>query len=292
MMLTVQSISKRYSNDVLALDNVNLSVGKGMFGLLGPNGAGKSSLMRTLATIQSPDDGDISFNDLDVLKHPQLLRRVLGYLPQDFGVYPRVSAYRLLDYLAVMKGLQHKQHRRAQVLHLLEQTNLIDHKDKHVATFSGGMLRRFGIAQALISNPQLLIVDEPTAGLDPQERNRFYSLLSEISEHTTLILSTHIIEDIQGLCNEMAIINQGKIITQGPKTTLIETLNGNVWKTEVDESQQAAIDEKYQVLPMKSVGSKRHVRVLSTEWPNEIFTTTEPVLEDVYFASLLTDQSN
>lgn len=290
-MLTVKNLSKRYHNGVQALNDINLSIGKGMYGLLGPNGAGKSSLMRTLATLQSPDSGEIHFHDLDVIKDPQSLRKSLGYLPQEFGVYPRVSAYKLLDYLAVLKGIQDKKTRYKKVLMLLERTNLLAHKDKAVANFSGGMVRRFGIAQALISSPDLIIVDEPTAGLDPQERNRFYSLLSEVSAQTTLILSTHIIEDIQGLCDQMAIIDQGEIISQGSTQKLIQSLQGKVWQTLVDEAKASPIFKKNQVLSIKSIGVKRQFRVLSAQQPGPEFTLAEPDLEDVYFSVLNIKQS-
>lgn len=290
-MLTVKNLSKRYHNGVQALNDINLSIGKGMYGLLGPNGAGKSSLMRTLATLQSPDSGEIHFHDLDVIKDPQSLRKSLGYLPQEFGVYPRVSAYKLLDYLAVLKGIQDKKTRYQKVLMLLERTNLLAHKDKAVANFSGGMVRRFGIAQALISSPDLIIVDEPTAGLDPQERNRFYSLLSEVSAQTTLILSTHIIEDIQGLCDQMAIIDQGEIISQGSTQKLTQSLQGKVWQTLVDEAKASPIFKKNQVLSIKSIGVKRQFRVLSAQQPGPEFTLAEPDLEDVYFSVLNIKQS-
>ncbi len=290
-MLTVKNLSKRYSNGVQALNDINLSIGKGMYGLLGPNGAGKSTLMRTLATLQSPDTGEIHFYDIDVIRDPQSLRKSLGYLPQEFGVYPRVSAYKLLEYLAILKGIQDKKTRRHRVLMLLEQTNLLAHKDKAVANFSGGMVRRFGIAQALISSPKLIIVDEPTAGLDPQERNRFYSLLSEVSTQTTLILSTHIIEDIQGLCDQMAIIDRGEIVSQGSTQKLIQSLQGKVWQTLVDEAQASPIVEKHQVLSIKSIGLKRQLKVLSAQQPGPEFTLAKPDLEDVYFSVLNINQS-
>lgn len=289
-MLAVKNLSKQYNNGVQALNCINLLIGKGMFGLLGPNGAGKSSLMRTLATLQSADSGEIHFHEIDVINNPQTLRKSLGYLPQEFGVYPRVSAYKLLDYLAVLKGIQDKKVRHRKVITLLEQTNLIEDKDRAVANFSGGMVRRFGIAQALIASPELIIVDEPTAGLDPQERNRFYNLLSEVSAQTTLILSTHIIEDIQGLCNELAIINQGEIVSQGSIHGMTRTLQGKVWQALVDESCISAIQTKHQVLSIKSIGLKRQLRVLAAQQPSEIFTLTEPDLEDVYFSVL--DRSN
>lgn len=290
IMLAVKNLSKQYNNGVQALNCINLLIGKGMFGLLGPNGAGKSSLMRTLATLQSADSGEIHFHEIDVINNPQTLRKSLGYLPQEFGVYPRVSAYKLLDYLAVLKGIQDKKVRHRKVITLLEQTNLIEDKDRAVANFSGGMVRRFGIAQALIASPELIIVDEPTAGLDPQERNRFYNLLSEVSAQTTLILSTHIIEDIQGLCNELAIINQGEIVSQGSIHGMTRTLQGKVWQALVDESCISAIQTKHQVLSIKSIGLKRQLRVLAAQQPSEIFTLTEPDLEDVYFSVL--DRSN
>ena len=285
-MLTVENITKRYSNGVHALKGINLSIGKGMFGLLGPNGAGKSSLMRTLATIQRPDDGRITFDDIDAINDPENLRLRLGYLPQEFGVYPRVSAFKLLDYLAVLKGIENKDTRHQKVHTLLEQTNLIEHKDRAVATFSGGMTRRFGIAQALIASPELIIVDEPTAGLDPQERNRFYSLLSEVGEQATLILSTHIIEDIQGLCSDMAIINKGSVLKQGSTKEMSKALSQKVWQTITTDQKAWQFQNSFNVLSVKSIGAERHVRVLSDVLPSSEFTLAEPNLEDVYFDAL------
>ncbi|MFC3093325.1 ABC transporter ATP-binding protein [Alteromonas sediminis] len=285
-MLTVTSLSKQYDNGVKALNNIELQIGKGMFGLLGPNGAGKSSLMRTLATIQAPDSGYIQFNDINVLNRPHALRRVLGYLPQEFGVYPRVSAFRLLDYLAVLKGIHNKNVRHKKVNELLEQTNLLNHKHKSVATFSGGMVRRFGIAQALIASPELIVVDEPTAGLDPQERNRFYSLLSEVSENATLILSSHIIEDIEGLCSNLAIINNGKVVNQGGISSLSNVLGGKVWQAQTNEQQVSQWQKVFSFLSVKSIGAERFVRVLADIPPTPDFYAVPPNLEDVYFAAL------
>lgn len=286
--MEIKEVSKVYSNGVNALDNISLSIGKGMFGLLGPNGAGKSSLMRTLATIQAPDNGHVRFNDIDVLKSPNELRKVLGYLPQEFGVYPRVSAFKLLDYLAVMKGIKDKKVRHQKVNLLLEQTNLYAFKDKSVANFSGGMVRRFGIAQALIASPELIIVDEPTAGLDPEERNRFYSLLSEVGEQTTLILSTHIIEDIQGLCDEIAIINKGKVVGQGAIKTLSNALTGSVWQANTTEAQVKRWRQSLSVLSVKSIGTDRIIRILADQPPTTDFFAVSPNLEDVYFSALST----
>ncbi|OGU36153.1 MAG: multidrug ABC transporter ATP-binding protein, partial [Ignavibacteria bacterium GWB2_35_6b] len=220
-MLTISNLSKTYSSGVNALKDVTLKIEKGLFGLLGPNGAGKSTLMRTIATLQEPDSGNIYFDELDVLKSPQLLRADLGYLPQDFGVYPRISALELLDHLAVLKGILNKKEREEQVNALLDQTNLYKMRKKSVGNFSGGMKQRFGIAQALLGNPHLIIVDEPTAGLDPEERNRFHNLLSEIGEDKVVILSTHIVEDVRDLCPDMAILADGKILLQGTPIKLI-----------------------------------------------------------------------
>ncbi|NQY35249.1 MAG: ABC transporter ATP-binding protein [Alteromonadaceae bacterium] len=289
-MLEINGISKEYKNGVKALQNINLTIGKGMFGLLGPNGAGKSSLMRTLATLQLPDSGSITFDGIDVLQQPDELKKVLGYLPQEFGVYPRVSAYELLNYLAVMKGISNKSARKEQVLSLLEQTNLYDQRNNDVATFSGGMKRRFGIAQALLAEPKLIMVDEPTAGLDPQERNRFYNLLCDLGENIVLILSTHIIEDIQELCTDMAIINKGQVLRQGSPRELMAEIAGNVWVKQSGSLNVEQLQRDHKVLSTKNAGANRVVYIHSQHQPENGFELIDPTLEDVYFNALM--QSN
>jgi len=286
VMLTIKNLSKRYDNGVQALNNINLSIDKGMFGLLGPNGAGKSSFMRTLATLQLPDSGNITFDGIDVLAQPEELRKQLGYLPQDFGVYPRVSAYELLDYLAIMKGLTNTKERKEQVLALLQQTNLYEHRKNNVATFSGGMKRRFGIAQALLADPKLIMVDEPTAGLDPEERIRFYNLLSDVSEKVVLILSTHIIEDIQELCTDMAIINQGQVLKKGSPKSLMDEMKDQVWFKQSRNLNVSELQLHYNVLSTKNMGSNKTVYVQSTTQPESGFELIEPTLEGVYFNAL------
>ena len=285
-MLTIKNLSKRYDNGVQALNNINLSIGKGMFGLLGPNGAGKSSLMRTLATLQLPDSGSITFDGIDILKQPDDLKQVLGYLPQEFGVYPRVSAFELLNYLAVMKGLTNKKIREDQILGLLEQTNLYSQRNNAVSTFSGGMKRRFGIAQALLGEPQLIMVDEPTAGLDPEERNRFYNLLSDVGKNIVLILSTHIIEDIQELCTDMAIINNGQVLKQGSPQKLMSELDGQVWLKQGKELDVAQLQQKHNVLATKSLGSNKQLFIYSQQQPGNGFELVAPTLEHAYFSAL------
>ncbi len=291
-MLTIKNLSKHYDNGVQALNNINLSIDKGMFGLLGPNGAGKSSFMRTLATLQLPDSGSISFDGIDVLAQPDELKKQLGYLPQDFGVYPRVSAYELLDYLAIMKGLTNTKERKEQVLALLQQTNLYEHRKNNVATFSGGMRRRFGIAQALLADPKLIMVDEPTAGLDPEERIRFYNLLSDVSENVVLILSTHIIEDIQELCTDMAIINRGQVLKKGSPKALMHEMKDQVWFKQSKNLNVSELQLQYNVLSTKSMGVNKAVYVQSKTKPESGFELIEPTLEDVYFNTLKMSKSS
>ncbi|MDU0113448.1 ABC transporter ATP-binding protein [Psychrosphaera aquimarina] len=290
-MLTIKNLSKQYNNGVHALDDINLTIGKGMFGLLGPNGAGKSSLMRTLATLQLPDSGSITFDGIDVLTQPNKIKQVLGYLPQDFGVYPRVSAYELLDYLAIMKGLTNPKVRKEQVLALLQQTNLYEHRHNYVANFSGGMKRRFGIAQSLLADPKLIMVDEPTAGLDPEERNRFYNLLSEVGKNIILILSTHIIEDIQDLCTDMAIINRGQVLKQGSPKALMAELQGQVWCKQSGNLNLKQLAAQHQILSTKSNGAQKAVHVHSQHQPDSDFTLVEPSLEDAYFKALNSEKA-
>ncbi len=285
-MLSIKSLSKTYSNGVRALDNVNLEIPNGMFGLLGPNGAGKSSLMRTIATLQEADSGSIEFNGIDVLNDKDEVRKQLGYLPQDFGVYPKVSAEDLLTHFAVLKGLTSGKQRKEVVDGLLKQVNLWDSRKRKLGTFSGGMRQRFGIAQALIGNPKLVIVDEPTAGLDPEERNRFLNLLSEIGENVVVILSTHIVEDVTDLCPNMAIINKGQVLLTGKPRDAIDALNERVWSAIVGKSELLEYQNKYNVLSTRLVGGQPVIHVYSEDQPEAGFHKIDPDLEDVYFQHL------
>lgn len=285
-MLIIENLTHVYGNGVKALDDVNLLVPKGMFGLLGPNGAGKSTLMRTIATLQAPTAGHVRFGDIDVLKDPELLRRTLGYLPQDFGVYPRVSAYDMLDHMAVLKGIANGRERKETVEALLNQTNLWNVRKKALAGFSGGMRQRFGIAQALIGDPSLIIVDEPTAGLDPEERNRFLNLLAEIGENVVVILSTHIVEDVSDLCPAMAIICDGRIVKQGAPAELVSALKGRVWIKTIDKAELEAVRKRYQVISTRLFAGRTVVHVLSDSDPGDGFAPAPGGLEDVYFSTL------
>ncbi|GHG72542.1 multidrug ABC transporter ATP-binding protein [Alishewanella longhuensis] len=284
-MLTITGLSKTYSNGVKALNNVNLSIPNGLFGLLGPNGAGKSSLMRTIATLQQADSGSILFNDIDVLADPAALRKTLGYLPQDFHVYPRISAWDLLDHLAILKGLQHKAQRKEIVAGLLAHTNLYQHKNKAVSGFSGGMRQRFGIAQALLGDPDLLIVDEPTAGLDPEERNRFHNLLVSLGEQKVIILSTHIVDDVAELCPQMAVLAQGEILLHGNPQQLVQQLEGQIWSITVSQQEAVAIEQQVPVLS-KRLFAGRTVLNIQASTPPTGFTACPARLEDVYFSTL------
>jgi ABC-type multidrug transport system ATPase subunit len=284
--LQIQDISKTYASGVRALDHISLTIGNGMFGLLGPNGAGKSSLMRTLASLQTPDSGQVLFDGKDIHQHAQTLRSQLGYLPQDFGVYPKISAYDLLNHLAILKGVANKQVRKEQVLALLEQTNLYEVRKRSVSTFSGGMRQRFGIAQALLGNPQLIIADEPTAGLDPLERNRFHDLLSEIGQQVVVILSTHIVEDVKDLCTEMAILAGGKLVLQGKPGLLTEKLKGQVWQKTVSKELLREYQSAFNVISTRRTGGSLQAHVLSATCPGEGFGLLSPDLEDVYFTAL------
>ncbi len=284
--LEIRGLSKTYANGPVVLDNICLSVGNGMFGLLGPNGAGKSSLMKILATLLLPDQGEISFDGVSINKNPDFLRRQLGYLPQDFGVYPRVSAAVLLDHLAVLKGVTHSSDRRQQIQALLQQTNLYAHRNQAVSTFSGGMRQRFGIAQALLGNPQLLIVDEPTAGLDPQERNRFHDMLSEIAERIVVILSTHLIQDVHELCGEMAVLIGGKVLLSGKPASLIQQLKGKVWQKTLSKAEWASQPAQPPIISTRLVGGQNQVRFFSHWPPATDCESVEPSLEDVYFSAL------
>ncbi|MEM1379600.1 MAG: ABC transporter ATP-binding protein [Pseudomonadota bacterium] len=285
-MLTIRGLTKTYPNGVKALHGVDLEIGRGMFGLLGPNGAGKSSLMRTIATLQGADRGTIAFDGTDVLSDPDTVRRQLGYLPQDFGVYPRISAYKLLDHIAVLKGLTNARERKAIVEELLRQTNLWDVRKKAPATYSGGMRQRFGIAQALLGDPKLIIVDEPTAGLDPEERNRFHNLLSEIGENVVIILSTHIVEDVADLCSNMAIMNQGRIAAKGQPTALVETVRGKIWRKVISKAELEDYQARHQVVSARLVQGQTVIRVYADGDPGDGFEASEPTLEDVYFATI------
>ena len=285
-MLRIQDLAHVYPNGTRALDGVTLEVPRGMFGLLGPNGAGKSSLMRCIATLQIPTQGSIRFGDVDVLADPDALRRTLGYLPQDFGVYPRVSALDMLDHLAVLKGLANRAQRRETVDALLHQVNLWDVRKKALAGFSGGMRQRFGIAQALIGQPSLIIVDEPTAGLDPEERNRFLNLLAEIGENVVVILSTHIVEDVADLCPNMAIIASGRIVKSGAPMALIESMAGRVWRRTIAKGELDAFRRDHEVIATRLFGGRTVIHVLADAKPGDGFEPVEGGLEDVYFSTL------
>ncbi len=284
MKLQISNLSKTYPNGTRALDHVNLEIQTGMFGLLGPNGAGKSTLMRTLATLQMPDTGSIQLGGLNVLTQKKEVRQILGYLPQEFGVYPKVSAERLLDHLAVLKGITDKSSRKKLVQALLEKTNLYDVRKKNLGGFSGGMKQRFGIAQALLTRPKLIIVDEPTAGLDPAERNRFHNLLSELGEEAVVILSTHIVDDVKELCTSMAIINHGKILMHGNPLEAIAEVEGKVWKKRIHKTELADYEKAYQVISNMLIAGQPEIHVLSDSMPGEGFSPTEADLEDVYFS--------
>ena len=287
-MLTIDKLTHVYSNGVKALDNVSLTIPHGMYGLLGPNGAGKSTLMRTIATLQAPTSGQITFDNIDVIQDPEALRRRLGYLPQDFGVYPRVSAYDMLDHMAVLKGVAQPKARRETVEYLLNQTNLWDVRKKALAGYSGGMRQRFGIAQALIGDPSLIIVDEPTAGLDPEERNRFLNLLAEIGENVVVILSTHIVEDVADLCPAMAIISDGRIVREGSPVALIGELKGRIWTKTIAKADLEAARARYQVISTRLFTGQTVIHILSDGDPGEGFTAVNGGLEDVYFSTLAT----
>ncbi len=285
-MLIIESLTHVYDNGVRALEDVDLVINPGMFGLLGPNGAGKSTLMRICATLQSPTSGHVRFDGIDVLQNPEALRKVLGYLPQDFGVYPRVSAYRMLDHLAVLKGLSVASERKAAVEGLLAQVNLWEVRNKALAGFSGGMRQRFGIAQALLGDPRLIIVDEPTAGLDPEERNRFLNLLAEIGENVVVILSTHIVEDVSDLCPAMAIISGGRIIRQGAPAELVQSLKGRVWRKSIPKAALADYQARYDVISNRLFAGQTAIHVLADADPGEGFEQIGGNLEDLYFSTL------
>lgn len=285
-ILQINNLTKTYSNGVKALNGINLKITNGMFGLLGSNGAGKSSLMRTIASLQAPSSGSISFNNIDIVKEPNEIRKQLGYLPQEFGVYPKISAEKLLNHLAILKGVLNKKERKEQVTALLQQVNLYQHRKKAVHTFSGGMRQRFGIAQALLANPQLIIVDEPTAGLDPEESNRFLNLLSEIGENVIVILSTHIVEDVKNLCPKMAILSNGEIISEGNPKELVATIKGKIWTKIIKKADAKIYKKAFNVISTKLVSGETQIRVLSEFKPEAGFEMIAPNLEDFYFATL------
>lgn len=286
MQLSIQNLSKTYSNGVQALNNVSLTIPKGMFGLLGPNGAGKSTLMRTIATLQDADSGSIMLDDINVMENPQAIRERLGYLPQDFGLYPKISAEVMLDHIAQMKGVGKKSERKELVASLLEKVNLYNHRKKALGTYSGGMRQRFGIAQALAGNPNLIIVDEPTAGLDPTERNRFYNLLSEIGENTIVILSTHIVEDVSTLCSNMAIICNGEVLMDGKPADGLSQLQQNIFAKIIKKDELETYKQNYKVISTKLKEGNLALRVEADSNPGEGFEHVEPNLEDVYFSHI------
>jgi ABC-type multidrug transport system ATPase subunit len=287
MKLTIQQLSKTYANGVQALDNLDMEINRGMFGLLGPNGAGKSSLMRTIATLQQPDNGSIQFGDIAVLQEPMRLRKVLGYLPQHFGVYPKTSAEKLLDYFAILKGIDAKKERQLIIGEVLELTNLYDVRKKSVSSYSGGMKQRFGIAQLLLNKPKLIIVDEPTAGLDPAERNRFLNVIREVGTTNTVIFSTHIVEDVKELCTDMAIMNGGKILRQYTPSQATAGLAGKIWTRTIERTALMDYEARYAVLSSGyNADNSLEVRVYAEESPGQEFTPANPHLEDAYFTVL------
>jgi ABC-type multidrug transport system ATPase subunit len=291
MKLVIKNLTKTYKNGVKAIDNLSIEIGTGMFGLLGPNGAGKSSLMRTIATLQSPDSGSIMFGDIEVLKDNMSLRKVLGYLPQSFGVYPKMSAEDLLNYFATLKGISNANERKSIVKEVLEITNLYDVRRKYVAGYSGGMKQRFGIAQLLLNNPKLIIVDEPTAGLDPAERHRFLNVLREVGTNCTVIFSTHIVEDVKELCNEMAILNGGKILKHTTPQEATKEIEGSIWQKTIERDQLDNNEKLYTILSSNyNQDNTINLRVHASEKPSKDFITVAPQLDDVYFIALKKDE--
>jgi ABC-2 type transport system ATP-binding protein len=286
MQLVIQRLNERYRNGVQALQDVSLTIPTGMFGLLGPNGAGKSTLMRTIATLQSADSGSIFLDALDVLHKQAEVRKILGYLPQDFGVYPKVSAEDLLNHLARLKGIVPARERHAVVKALLQKTNLYEVRRQRLGTFSGGMKQRFGIAQALLGDPKIIIVDEPTAGLDPEERVRFHNLLSEIGEQIIIILSTHIVDDVTDLCQQMAIIHCGQVVASGQPQQLAQDLTGRIWQKTIHKDELAQLESVFLVLSTRLRGGKLVVNVYSDYQPDATLLSVEPELDDVYFRAV------
>ncbi|CAH0995106.1 putative ABC transporter ATP-binding protein YxlF [Emticicia aquatica] len=286
MQLIISNLNKTYSNGVQALKDVNLTINQGMFGLLGPNGAGKSSLMRTIATLQEPDSGSILLGEINVLTQKDEVRKTLGYLPQEFGVYPKVDATTLLNHLAVLKGITNASERKSVVEALLQKTNLWDARKKNLGGYSGGMKQRFGIAQALLANPKLIIVDEPTAGLDPAERNRFLNLLSELGENTVVILSTHIVEDVKELCSDMAIFNKGEVLFKGSPDEALNEIVGKIWQKRINKAELSDFKQNFKVISEKLIGGNPIIHVLSDTNPDGTFEAVTGDLEDVYFSKI------
>jgi len=286
MELRISGLSKRYPNGVQALDDISLTIPAGMFGLLGPNGAGKSTLMRTLATLQEADKGTVTFQGIDVLREKDRVRTLLGYLPQEFGVYPKVSAFDLLEHFAVLKGIRDSAKRRELVLWLFHRTNLFEARHRRLGTFSGGMKQRFGIAQALLANPKLLIVDEPTAGLDPEERLRFLNLLADLGQNIVIILSTHIVSDVADLCKQVAIVARGRVVKTGDPLALISELQGRVWQRFLEQKELTAFQQTHTVLATRRAAGRLVIRVLSEANPGNGFESSAPDLEDVYFLAI------
>lgn len=291
MKLIIKNLTKTYSNGVKAIDNLDLEIGAGMFGLLGPNGAGKSSLMRTISTLQSPDSGSITFGDINVLEDKMALRKILGYLPQSFGVYPKMSAEDLLDYFATLKGISSKSDRSKLVKEVLEITNLYDVRKKYVAGYSGGMKQRFGIAQLLLNSPKLIIVDEPTAGLDPAERHRFLNVLREVGTNCTVIFSTHIVEDVKELCHEMAILNGGRILKHTTPKEATKEIESQIWTKVIERDELEKMEASYNVLSSNyNQDNTLNIRVHALEKPADDFTESAPQLDDVYFIALRVEE--
>lgn len=283
--LKINNLELTYKNGYQAIQNISLDIKNGMFGLLGPNGAGKSSLMKTIVGLQKPTSGSIGFNDIDIVSNPDYIKKNLGFLPQDFGVYPKVNAYNLLNHIAVLKGLENKEERETQIRYLLEKVNLWDFRDKEVHTFSGGMKQRFGVAQALLGKPKIVIVDEPTAGLDPEERNRFNMLLSDISNEVIVILSTHLVEDVKNLCSEMTIMNKGQILKTGKPKELISELEDKIWSKSIENDELENYQSKYQIISKQLIERVLHITIFSETKP-EGFDSVTPLLEHVYFKTL------
>jgi len=283
--LKINNLELTYKNGYQAIQNISLDIKNGMFGLLGPNGAGKSSLMKTIVGLQKPTSGSIGFNDIDIVSNPDYIKKNLGFLPQDFGVYPKVNAYNLLNHIAILKGLENKKERETQIRYLLEKVNLWDFRDKEVHTFSGGMKQRFGVAQALLGKPKIVIVDEPTAGLDPEERNRFNMLLSDISSEVIVILSTHLVEDVKNLCSEMTIMNKGQILKTGKPKELISELEDKIWSKSIENDELENYQSKYQIISKQLIERVLHITIFSETKP-EGFDAVAPLLEHVYFKTL------
>ncbi|GEC80036.1 ABC transporter ATP-binding protein [Flavobacterium aquatile] len=283
--LSIKNLTKTYANGVQALSNISLEINNGMFGLLGPNGAGKSSLMRTIVGLQTADSGEILLNGTNILENPMFIKEQLGFLPQDFGVYPKISAYELLNHIAILKGVSNKTARKEQIESLLEKVNLSSQKNKEVHTFSGGMRQRFGVAQALLGNPKIIIVDEPTAGLDPEERNRFNGLLSEIGSERIVILSTHLVEDVRNLCSQMAIMQNGKVLLQGNPNDFVTELKGKIWQKQISKEALEKYKSNFYVIASHYVGGKLNIQVFSEEILPD-FEAIQPSLEEVYFKTL------